>query len=389
MPYDQGIISDGLYPGNKLCIGYITVGSGAPNQNRMAFIDIETGILLYKKNTPSGTSRFKLSCQPLRDGSFMVTGCASNNTTINNAYIARTDANFNILWERIDNTASIYGNIMKESLDSAAIVYSSNIPLGLFMAKVNLKTGQELWRRYFSSTNNIKPSIGNIEIGSNNSVYALGSVTIPNITQGPDFYVARYTGVADFLQPSDYCSDSLRANFTGTWQNDTLRLHSISNSGMVYQDSLDYQWFIGGNTVSLDTALQQTISMQANPEGVNVTLVITNFWGCKDTLIARVLPNGTITGNRPDIRGGAYLKNAYPNPSTQNVAIGYTLPAKTENAILRVYEMSTGRTVAERNLSALDSDVKFNVSTWATGVYAYQLYVNGAPVAVKKMVVSR
>ena len=83
------------------------------------------------------------------------------------------------------------------------------------------------------------------------------------------------------------------------------------------------------------------------------------------------------------------LQNPRPNPSAQNVAIGYTLPAKTENAVLRVYELGTGRTVAERNLSALDSEVKFNVSGWATGVYAYQLYVNGAPVAVKKMTVSR
>ena len=85
----------------------------------------------------------------------------------------------------------------------------------------------------------------------------------------------------------------------------------------------------------------------------------------------------------------AYLRNAYPNPSAQNVSIGYTLPAKTENAVLRVYELGTGRTVAERHLSSNTQETRFDVSGWATGVYAYQLYVNGAPVAVKKMVVSR
>ena len=388
LPHDQGILSAGLYPDNKLCIGYFDANTSY--QNRMLFIDVSSGILLYKKNTPSGAGHYNLSCQPLRDGSFIVGGVASSNTTINNAYIARADANFNILWERIDYTSVIYGDDIIETTDSCVILRGTSQPNARqFMAKVDLKTGQELWRTYFTYPDSNSLRIVGATIGHDDDFYVFGNVVELNTTSGQDFYVARYTGVADFLQPSDYCSDSLRANFAGTWQQDTLRLHSISNSGMAHQDSVDCQWLIGGNTVSLDTAFQQTISMQANPEGVNVTLVITNFWGCKDTLIARVLPNGTITGNRPDIRGGSYLKNAYPNPSMQNVSIGYTLPAKTENAVLRVYEMSTGRTVAERNLSALDSEVKFNVSGWATGVYAYQLYVNGAPVAVKKMTVSR
>ncbi len=356
-------------------------------QNRMAFVDIATGALLYSKNTPSGAGRRNLRCYPMRDGSFIVGGSTNSNNNV--GYLARTDANFNILWEKTDNNATIYGDHLEETFDSCVVVsssnYDSNGNLKRFMAKRSLKTGEELWRTYHTTSTGTNPNPGilDLAIGYDEDLYALGY-------SNGDFYAARYTGVADFLQPSDYCSDSLRANFTGTWQNDTLRLRSISNSGMAHQDSVDCQWLIGGNTVSLDTALQQTISMQANPEGVNVTLVITNFWGCKDTLIARVLPNGTITGNRPvNTHGGAYLKNAYPNPSAQNVSIGYTLPAKTENAILRVYELGTGRTVAERNLPALDSEIKFNVSGWATGVYAYQLYVNGVPVAVKKMVVSR
>jgi hypothetical protein len=388
----QSMRTAGLYPGGKIAASYATSGS---NQNRMAFIDMETGILLYTKAAPSGTGGgYVLRTWPLRDGSFIVGGSANPNLTV--GYLARTDANFNIIWQRNDPLANIYGDMFSgETKDSCVIVLSNHevMGFGIFLAKVRLSDGQELWRKYFAYSQQpaqYQPFPVGLEIGQNGDLYTLGSLTLPNITNGTDFYMSRQTGVADFLQPSDYCSDSLRANFTGTWQNDTLRLHSISNSGMVHQDSVDCQWLIGGNTVSLDTAFQQTISMQANPEGINVTLVITNFWGCKDTLIARVLPNGTITGNRPvNTHGGAYLKNAYPNPSAQNVSIGYTLPAKTENAVLRVYEMATGRTVAERHLSALDNEVKFNVSTWATGVYAYQLYVNGAPVAVKKMTVSR
>jgi hypothetical protein len=408
LPQNQNIQSSGLYPGNKLCMSYFVVNGVNQQTSYVVFADANTGLYLNQKEVPFNIYVSVPIPWPLRDGSFMVGGVRMTNPVFNPfsyGYLAHMDKDFNLLWERVDsNCSGFQEDIMKETSDGAFVIKAKRQPDPInapynqlpFMAKINIATGQEIWRKYFraDTTNGVRGVPNDICVSRSGDLFGIGVGsfigTSVGQTNAPDFHYSRFTGVADFLQPSDYCTDSVRANFTGTWQQDTLRLRSISNSGMAYQDSLNYQWLIEGSTVSIDSAVQQVKNAALYPNGLLVSLVITNFWGCRDTLTAKVMPDGTVVGNRPVETGHALsLRNAYPNPSAQNVAIGYTLPAKTENAVLRVYELGTGRTVAERNLSTLDSEVKFNVSGWATGVYAYQLYVNGAPVAIKKMTVSR
>jgi hypothetical protein len=407
LPQNQNIQVSGLYPGNKLCMSYTVVNGVNQTTSYVVFADANTGLYLNQKKIPFNAYVGWSLPWPLRDGSFIVGGRWMTNPNFNllsYGYLAHMDKDFNLLWERVDSNCNGYlEDIMKETTDGAFVIKAKRQPDPIhapynqlpFMAKINIATGQEIWRKYFraDTTNGVRGVPNDICVSRSGDLFGIGVGsfigTSVGQTNAPDFHYSRFTGVADFLQPSDYCTDSVRANFTGTWQQDTLRLRSTSNSGMAYQDSLNYQWLIEGNTVSLDSAVQQVKEAALYPNGLPVTLVITNFWGCKDTLTAKVMPDGTVVGNKPNTDNRPYLRNAYPNPSTQHVSIGYTLPTKTENAVLRVYELGTGRTVAERHLSALDSEVKLNVSGWATGVYAYQLFVNGTPVAVKKMTVSR
>jgi hypothetical protein len=387
----------GLYPGDKIVIPYRETATSGPSYyvNKLAFIDTNTGEIVQSKTfaNPTGMltpDRLQVKIYPMPDGSFIVAGWQEPYITEIYGYIARTDANLNVIWQKWRRGVRYYNDVKPLSNGDIVVLYEDTTGFNSgrpVMAKLKKQNGAKEWEYRWAETWPAASYYPQTIVPNKNNVYAIGAGG--SQATGSGYYVGYFANVADFLQPSDYCTDSVRANFTGTWQQDTLRLRSTSNSGMAYQDSLNYQWLIEGSTVSIDSAVQQVKNAALYPNGLLVSLVITNFWGCKDTLTAKVMPDGTVVGNRPDIRGGAYLKNAYPNPSAQNVSIGYTLPAKTENAILRVYELGTGRTVAERNLSALDSEVKFNVSGWATGVYAYQLYVNGAPVAVKKMTVSR
>jgi hypothetical protein len=368
---NQNALRANLYPNNRYCISVL--GSG--NKTSTAWIDTQTGNLLSL--TP--TAHYITGPDPrnfaFSDGSYVMIGektLSASPWSLGRLVMMRPNATK--VWEK-DYTQVRYWDNIIETKDNCFLVFGGGY--GLVIAKIRKIDGIVVWQRTLQGVPR------SMTVASNGNFHVFGS-------KNNDYYVAMLQDVADFLQPSDYCTDSVRANFTGTWQQDTLRLRSTSNSGMAYQDSLNYQWLIEGNTVSLDSAVQQVKEAALYPNGLPVTLVITNFWGCKDTLTAKVMPDGTVVGNRPvETLHATSLRNAYPNPSTQNVSIGYTLPTKTENAVLRVYELGTGRTVAERNLSALDSDVKLNVSGWATGVYAYQLFVNGAPVAVKKMTVSR
>jgi outer membrane protein assembly factor BamB len=389
-----------LYPGNKLCITYHSAFS---YDNYLRIIDVENGVTVrYEAVVPLDDSLKKNVVYPLRDGSFIFCGDKIVNNGLSTQrltnYLARADASFNVIWERYEDTLVFlnsswgpgYPIKMKETVDNAVIMAAADrVASGGCFSKIDLATGQEIWRKPLKDTMNTAFGINGICINAQNDLYILGSSTIPAtpFTQVP-FYYARYQGIAQFLQPSDYCSDSLRAKITGSWQLDTLRLRSESNAGVAFQQQLEYQWFINGTTVSIDSAFQQNILHSQYPNGVVVKLLITNFWGCKDSLEVLVTPdgiNGTDIQNRLLVR----LGNAYPNPSTQHVTVGYTLPAKTENAILRVYEIATGRMVAERHLSASSDEAKFDVSRWATGVYAYLLYVNGVPMPAKRMTVAR
>lgn len=388
MPTNQTLSSSGLYPNNRVCISY---WDGHWTDSRMMFIDIPSGLIVEKRNV-FVMANMGVRTWPLRDGGFIIHGALDTSGTGSGylPYISRTDANFNVLWSRFDSTGGYIRAI--EARDSAVIMMGQKyveIPnvgsyQAVFMAKVKLGTGQELWRRYFAEPNPA-PDISPEMIGSqpydlivteNNDLMAVG------VKRG-DYYMAKYTGVADFVQPSDYCSDSLRANFTGSWQGDTLQLYNASNSGMALQDSVDCQWLIGGSTVSIDTAINMQISPAAHPNGLPITLIITNFWGCKDTLTAIVTPQG-IVGNKP-VQKGVFVGEPYPNPATHSININYGLPATCKAAVVRLSEVGTGKVLIEQDISLTDNILHLNTAPLAAGMYVLQLYADGAPLGVRKV----
>ncbi|SFC05618.1 Por secretion system C-terminal sorting domain-containing protein [Flexibacter flexilis DSM 6793] len=388
MPGNQGILSTGLYPNNRLCIDY---NEDFFDNNRMLYIDLPSGLILEKKNI-FVMDNMALAAWPLRDGGFIVKGALDTSGTGSGylTYISRTDANFNTIWSRFD-TAGGYIRAIEARDTSVIMMGQKNVTIpnvgsykAVFMAKVKLGTGQELWRKYFAEPNPA-PDINPADVGSqpldlivteNNDLMAVG------VKYG-DYYMAKYTGVADFLQPSDYCSDSLQANFTGSWVGDTLRLYNTSNSGMALQDSVDCQWLIGGSTVSIDTAINMQISPSAHPNGLPVTLVITNFWGCKDTLTAIVTPQG-IVGNKP-VQKGVFVGEAYPNPASNSVSVNYGLPSACKSAVVRMSEVGTGKVLIEQEMSLTGDTLRLNTAPLAAGMYVLQVYADGAPLGVRKV----
>ena len=374
-------------------------------------IEASTGNLLQSRYiAPTGVpsvgfvdSYMKL----LSNGGFIVTGYYSvGQFNEPMGYIAYLDANFNKIWERSagNTNRKVFempnGYFLLENYDTAAMAY---------MSKIHIATGDTAWSIRMGEPAIINPNgmivfggryynfYGGMTFDGQGNMMVAGTYldkhgdifVPPSQVRQHDFFLAKLKDVGVPL--TNFCQQGPQASFAGALVADTLKLNSTSISNVTFHDTLQYQWFVGGVALSVSNqTLQQQINVSQYPQGVPVKLVITNHWGCKDSINAVVTADGVV-GNRPSVETlhATSLRNAYPNPSAQNVAIGYTLPAKTQNAVLRVYELGTGRTVAERHLSALDSEAKFNVSSWATGVYAYQLYVNGAPVAVKRLLISR
>lgn len=80
------------------------------------------------------------------------------------------------------------------------------------------------------------------------------------------------------------------------------------------------------------------------------------------------------------------VSNIYPNPASEMAWLDYTISPLVKDAKISIYNI-LGSTVSEYTLDK--NDVKLDISTrnMASGVYFYQLVVDGKKVATKKLLV--
>ncbi|GAB3165534.1 T9SS type A sorting domain-containing protein [Telluribacter humicola] len=80
------------------------------------------------------------------------------------------------------------------------------------------------------------------------------------------------------------------------------------------------------------------------------------------------------------------VSNIYPNPANESAEIDYTLSSSVRDAKLIIYNV-LGSPVAEFSLDKNDTKLNVNTRELPTGIYFYQLAVEGKKVATKKMLV--
>jgi hypothetical protein len=103
------------------------------------------------------------------------------------------------------------------------------------------------------------------------------------------------------------------------------------------------------------------------------------------------LPNAVINGVKPDIAavGKAFLGQIYPNPTSSEAIIPYSLPKSYGKASITIREIATGREVKSFALKKDTNTLQVDVSSLGNGLYLYSLIVDEKPVATKKLAVMR
>jgi hypothetical protein len=76
----------------------------------------------------------------------------------------------------------------------------------------------------------------------------------------------------------------------------------------------------------------------------------------------------------------------FPNPAGNTVTFSYTLPGKTNNALLSLFG-TDGRLVFRRQLNAGKSSFQYNCAHLKAGVYHYKVTAAGKTVAGKLVIV--
>lgn len=80
------------------------------------------------------------------------------------------------------------------------------------------------------------------------------------------------------------------------------------------------------------------------------------------------------------------VSNIYPNPASDKAELDYTISGNVREAKLLIYNV-LGSSVGSYSLNRMDRKLYVNTREMPTGVYFYQLSIEGKKVATKKMLV--
>lgn len=80
------------------------------------------------------------------------------------------------------------------------------------------------------------------------------------------------------------------------------------------------------------------------------------------------------------------ISNIYPNPASDKAELDYAITGNVREAKIMIYNV-LGASVGSYNLSKMDRKLYVNTREMPTGVYFYQLSIEGKKVATKKMLV--
>lgn len=80
------------------------------------------------------------------------------------------------------------------------------------------------------------------------------------------------------------------------------------------------------------------------------------------------------------------VSNIYPNPANDYAYIDYTVNGSFTSANVSFFNL-LGKELAEYPLSKSNDKLRINTSSWESGIYMYQLIIDGRKIATKKLLV--
>jgi hypothetical protein len=80
------------------------------------------------------------------------------------------------------------------------------------------------------------------------------------------------------------------------------------------------------------------------------------------------------------------VSNIYPNPANDYAYLDYTVNGNFNSANVSFFNL-LGKQVSEYPLSKSSEKLKINTSNWESGIYMYQLIIDGKKITTKKLLV--
>ncbi len=83
-----------------------------------------------------------------------------------------------------------------------------------------------------------------------------------------------------------------------------------------------------------------------------------------------------------------YVSHLYPNPAVDFAQVDYQFSGNNQEVKILIYNV-LGMVVKEIDLDKVERSVKISLRELNSGLYMYQLLVDGKPVATKKLMVRK
>ncbi|MFM7766500.1 MAG: hypothetical protein ACKO9S_01435, partial [Bacteroidota bacterium] len=105
-----------------------------------------------------------------------------------------------------------------------------------------------------------------------------------------------------------------------------------------------------------------------------------------EVLVDICLEKYSKTNDNPN-GGSTILGQNIPNPADNSTIIPFSIPANCKSASILITDHGTGRAIKAVPLSCKDTHLMLDAGSLASGTYSYSLFVDGASVDTKQMVI--
>lgn len=301
---------------------------------------------------------------------------------------------------QIWNTA--YNNTGSESpskleIDSSGNIYVAGISnIGSYYDYITIKydsSGNELWNRRYNGTANYMDNISDMKVDKYRNVYVTGNGT--QTGRGYDFTTIKYNSSGDEQWIAKYhngLNDIATALTLDQFGN--IYVTGMSDGNGTHFDYATVKYDSSGNQ---KWAIRYNYSNEYDDEASDIAIDNQNnvyvtgnsyIWG--RYTVATIKYTQTPTGIFPFILetpSEFSLKQNYPNPFNPSTNIIYLLKNNVYIE-LKVYDV-LGNLVSilvNQKQNAGSYEVNFNGSSLASGIYFYELEVDGSVIDTKRMI---
>jgi hypothetical protein len=272
---------------------------------------------------------------------------------------------FDLTYLSFQNLSLNTGETALDANSNILISYFDGTNMGIRYS--NSQVLSNIWDINLTSSNgDVKAPEGYLITG-NSEFIAFGKNRINNIF---NYWLAKIDGVGEEWIPDRCAFSPPVAGFAYDLNGGLLTLLDTSYSGLPYLDTIyTWQWTFG-NGLSDTTESPLTLWDTASQPTLDIELIVSNWYGCIDTLQTTLVANPVGTGI---VAQNQFTEKVWPNPTKDILHISLSENTHQEQTFT-LYDVH-GRKLMQSSFR--DQEGELNISALPTGVYFYKLNSGG------------